>query len=241
MPVNKFGQLITFSIEADPDDPALGWQWIHVKKGDTVQKVASRRGHPELARKIANANGIRSVRTKFKKARRLKVPRLTRATDVFSVLAGDRPPTPVGGYAKFSILDRPGRVGHSRFEGYDPIAIEVDIRFENYIEGEGVDIERDIALLERMAGRGVGTDAQGPPPIIRVSTTSSTGEIVPLIPKNYQWSQDNPGAPLWRVVELSWDDSVGEGVIRNRAGNRVRQKATVTLWQRTRVQAAVKR
>jgi hypothetical protein len=104
--------------------------------------------------------------------------------------------------------------------------MEVPIQFEN-VRGsrEGLDIERDIALLERMAGRGNFEGAAiGPPPVVRVSTTNSKGEIVPLIPRGYQWSLQNPSAPLWRIAGIDWDTSVPDGVLRNDAGNRIRQK-----------------
>ena len=37
------------------------------------------------------------------------------------------------GYAKYDIVDVAGRLGISRFLGYDPIAIDVPILFEGYI------------------------------------------------------------------------------------------------------------
>jgi hypothetical protein len=52
-----------------------------------------------------------------------------------------------------------------------------------------------------------------------------------LIPQNYQWTSINDSAPLWRVVEIDWDDSP----LRNSAGNRMRQDVTVTVEAYTSV------
>jgi hypothetical protein len=242
MPASMLGQLLSFAVERDDDQKFGSWIWVNVHKGDTVQKVATRRGHPELARTIADANGIRSVRAKFsgRGRERIKVPGRLRDALSFDVLAGDEPPRITAGYAKFDVVDRPQREGLTVFTGYDPLQMEVPIQFEN-VRGsrEGLDIERDIALLERMAGRGNFEGAAvGPPPVLRVSTTNSKGEVVPLIPRGYQWSRQNPAAPLWRVANIDWDTSVPDGVLRNDGGNRIRQKATVTLQKRTVIRLA---
>lgn len=212
--------------------------WVKVKKGDSVQSIASGRGHPEEARKIADANDIRSVRSKFsgRGKKQIRVPRELRASESFHVLAGDTPPRITNGYAKFETVDRPMRAGLTMFTGYDPIEMEVPIRFEATTfsdagEREGSGIEDDIALLERMAGRGQGSvSGVGPPPVVRVSTTRGR-DTVPLIPSNYQYSEQNPSAPLWRVAGVEWDD----GAWRNDHGNRIRQLAVVTLRQHVRV------
>lgn len=253
MPTSRLGQMITFAIELDEDRRYAAYIWVNVKRGDTVQKIASRRGHPEDARKIADLNRIRSVKAVLlhKPKRRgdhtrIRVPGTLRQSDVFHVLAGDTPPRVTGGYQKLDVVERPGRTGITRFVGYDPITYEVPIRFENFADGgisgaEGAGVEDDIQLLEHMAGRGIGAgSAIGPAPIVRISTTSSSGKIVPLIPQNYQWSRQNPTAPLWRIANIDWDDNVPDGVLRNKAGNRIRQKATVTLQQYVRVTYAVK-
>lgn len=243
MPGSRLGQLITFAVEVDEDQRYASYVWVNLKVGDTVQKVASRRGHPEDARAIADLNDIRSTQSKLlhKPRRRndrtrIRVPGTLRRADVFHVLAGDTPPRIVGGYQKLEVIDRPGRTGITHFTGYDPVTMEVPIRFENVIAGEGVEIENDIELLERMAGRGAFKGAAtGPAPVIRLSTTSDTGRLVPLIPRNYQWSNQNPSAPLWRIADIDWADDVPEGVLRNKSGNRIRQRAVVTVQQYTHV------
>jgi hypothetical protein len=265
MPSSGLGQLITFAIESDEDRRFESWRWVEVHHGDTVARIAARYGHPEDARAIADANGIRSIQSVLHAGRsgqswgglsagvewaqahglmkgsirRIKVPGELTSDASFSVLAGDRAPRIVGGYAKLSTVDRPDRVGLTKFDGYDPITMEVPIRFEAPPGSrEGVDIEDDIQLLEWMAGRGVGEGAGvGPPPVIRLSTTDASGRVVPLIPANYQFSKQNPSAPLWRIQNpIDWDDEP----LRNGGGNRIRQLATVTLYQHTVVKLATR-
>lgn len=242
MPATALGQMITFAVERDDDQKFGPWIWVNAKKGETVQKIATDRGHPELARTIANANGIRSVRAKFsgRGRDRIKVPGQLRDALSFDALAGDSPPRIIAGYAKFDTVDRPQREGLTVFKGYDPVQMEIPLRFENVRGGGGgLGIESDCALLERMAGRGNFEGAGiGGPPVIRVSTTNSRGDVVPLIPRGYQWSPQNPSAPLWRITGIDWDNSVSDGVLRNSAGNRIRQKVTVTLQKRSTISLA---
>jgi hypothetical protein len=168
---------------------------------------------------------------------RIKVPAQMRASERFHVLAGDDPPRIVEGYAKFDTVDRPQRTGLISFAGYDPISMEVPIQFEAFQSRDGSTLERDIALLERMAGRGnFAGAAVGPPPVIRLSVTDNSGKIVPLIPVNYQWSSDNAHAPVWRITAIDWDTHPE----RNTYGNRIRQKATVTVKQHMVSKAATR-
>lgn len=204
---------------------------VGVKRGQTVAKVAARRGHPEDARVIADKNGIRSINSKFGRDRRLLVPQDLKEDLSFDVLAGEGAPTVTDGYQKLTTVDRPMATGISVFEGYNPITLEIPIWFEA-VRRNGVDVERDIKLLEKMAGRGAGTvHGDGPAPIVRVSTTDNAGKVVPLIPSNYQWTAKNSTAPVYRVGGIDWDSSP----IRNSAGNRIRQLATVTLVEHTKL------
>lgn len=245
MPRTSKGQLVTFALERDQDTNLSGWVYTSLRVGDTVAKLAARRGHPDQAKAIAKRNGIRSTRTvllhKPKKKNdktRLLVPRPLRTPYSFHVLAGDTPPKPTGGYAKLSIVDRPERVGLTDFDGYDPITMEVPVRFLASDPTDGGGVESDIALLERMAGRGDFDGAGvGPPPIVRVSTTDNNGDVVPLIPRNYQWTKGNTNGPLWRVAGIDWDTSA-QGCRRNPSGNRIVQVATVTLQQHTAITTA---
>lgn len=236
MPRSPLGQLITFATSVDEDQKFSAYIWVDVKHGDTVQKIAARRGHPEQARTIADLNDIRSVRSVLGRTR-IRVPGTLRQSAGFHVLAGDDAPSIVAGYAKFEVVDRDSRTGLTHFTGYDPVTMSVPIRFEAFKDGAGADIERDIAILERMAGRGNFEGSSiGPPAVIRVTTTDNTGQVVPLIPKNYQWSPQNPSGPSWRVAGIDWE----AGPSRNRAGNRIRQLATVTCQQHVSATLAVR-
>lgn len=237
MPRNQYGQLISFGIEVDQDQRFKKWMWVDVKVGDTVQKIASRRAHPEDARKIGDENKIRNLRRVLRHrppnkndVKKIKVPGELRSDSTFDVLAGDQPPRVLEGYAKFEVIDRALRVGILTFSGYDPMVLEVPIRYLAGPGGDGSDLEKDIQLLERMAGRGnFRGAATGPPPVIRLSTTGPKGGVVGLLPANYQWSRLNPDAPVWRVTGIDWDAEPR----RFDNGNRKEQLATVTVMQHT--------
>jgi hypothetical protein len=236
MPVSPLGQTYTFAIERS-DDVNVEWIWHNVKRGETVARIAADRGHPELARSIASANGIRDVRSPLGRSR-VRVPGKARGADTFNVLAGDEGPRIVAGYAELDVVDRPGRTGLSVFRGYQPLRMEIDVVFmsmdtaSGWRNKESADVEEGIRLLERMAGRGRGLNGAGssPPPVIRVSTTNSAGTTVPLIPHNYQSSPVNTSAPLWRVADID------PGTVwRNRYGGRIRWETTITLQQHIKV------
>jgi hypothetical protein len=235
MPQNRYGQMYTFSIEHDEDLKFKRYIWVTTKTGDTIQKIASRRGHPEDARNIAKLNGIRSVLSVLRHHPRrksdimkIKVPGELQSSAFFHVLAGEEPAKVTAGYQKLETRDRPLRTGITAFAGYDPITMEIPIRFEAFKSGDGASVEDDIALLERMAGRGIFKGAAiGPAPIIRIATTGPTGAVNGLIPPAYQYNKDNPSGPLWRIADIAWDD----GALRGRDGNRIRAMATVTVQQ----------
>ena len=65
--------------------------------------------------------------------------------------------------------------------------------------------------------------------VVRISATDAHGNIVPLIPPDYQWSHHHQHAPLFRISSISWDT----GPLRTSLGYRVRQTATVTVTQYT--------
>lgn len=259
MPTGWAGQLITFASEIDPDEKYSQYVWVKTtRRTNTIRKIAAVRGHPEWAAEILKINKGRDVLPHPKRKphhKRPPVPKLRSATQrlrvpvsirlpgtmkqgfSFSVFADDKPPHITDGYAKYQVVDVPGRVGINQFQGYNPIVIDIPIQFENYghslnAQGEGIgtEIENDIKILERMAGRGDYPGSHyGPPAVIRVSVTDAHGNIVPLLPPNYQWSTKNQTAPLFRVSSIAWDDSPE----RNSNGYRVRQKAVVTVTQYT--------
>jgi hypothetical protein len=263
MPITKDGryhgnklpaglQMITFSLERDDDLRFQKRIWINVRKNSTIAQIAARRGHPEDAQLIKRENKVRSInyilwkpypkstprkKRKRKQYRKLKVPGEMKASFSFSVMAGEDPPKVTAGYAKFTTIDRPERVGLMSFDGYDPAELTIPIHFEAKTAAAARDVEDDIDLLERMAGRGNFEGAAvGPPPIIRISTTDGEGNVVPLVPRNYQTSPQNKSAPLWRVVNIEWDD----GALRGTGGNRRRQLATVTVRQHVKLQLATR-
>ncbi len=156
----------------------------------------------------------------------------------FTVLAGDQSPTITGGYAKWQTIDRPLRRGLTVFQGYDPIIMQLPIRFIRLHGGmrtdraAGIDIEADIEKLETMAGTGT---FSGPSWRLWLTTFDGNGTTIPLIPFQYQSS--SPGVPSpfantvgvqvvpWIITGLTWDTSP----IRNPDGYRIRQDATVTV------------
>jgi hypothetical protein len=251
VPVTHIGQQITFASEQDPDDPRPSPFWIRARKNDTIKKIAARHGHVDWAPQILKMNKGRDVRPhpprkpghkappipklrtitdKLRTHAAIKLPGVMKKGMYLNVHAGDKAPHIVAGYAKYDIVDVPGRVGMNRFDGYDPISMDVPVQFENYGEQIGKDIEDNIIALERMAGRGKYPGSHfGPPSVIRVSVTDNHGNVVPLIPPNYQWSKSNHTAPLWRITGIDWDDSP----LRNDSGYRVRQAATITVTQYT--------
>jgi hypothetical protein len=230
MPANRYGQLITFLLE---DIRREQWTDVQITSvRNTVSKITTSHGIRSRAREVAERNGIHSVYAKLKR-RSIQVPLMrTIAGGTLDVLAGDGAPTITAGYAKYEIVDRPGRAGITHFTGYDPIVMEVPIRFQWTTksaggEPQGEQIEDDIALLERMAGRGVFAGASfGRPGRVRVQTSDGS-RTVPLIPANYQPGPQNPNPPVWVISDIDWDT----GPLRNRAGNRIVQLATVELTQ----------
>ncbi|CAB4197486.1 hypothetical protein UFOVP1313_15 [uncultured Caudovirales phage] len=247
MPVSPHGQLITFSI-ANIDEHLRHWVWYEVKVGDTVRTIAARLGFQSDERRIADENNIRYVRQTLrwkkptKKQKKLQKTKIrvpgggpTAVTGSFNVLAGDSAPVVAGGYAKLSVMDRPKRIGLTTFDGYDPITLSIPVRFEEFTSGNSASVERRIAILERMAGRGT-IAGNAAPPVVRVTVTGPRGGIVPLIPYAYQSSTQNPSAPLYRVAGVDWDSEP----IRDTSGKRLRQLATITLQENTMVKFATR-
>jgi hypothetical protein len=256
MATNWVGQQITFATEIDPDSHYSAYTIIKARPHDTIAKLAARWGHPEWKQQILLLNRgrdllphphrkrgqkvgrvpvLRNVNQQLRAGAGVRVPGVMRKGLSFNVNAGDNPPKITGGYAKFDVVDVQGRVGINRFLGYDPLSIDIPIQFENFADQVGSLIEDNIAALERMAGRGdYPGAAYGPPAVIRVSvmTDGNPPKVVPLIPAQYQYSDQHQNAPLYRITGIAWDD----GAIRNAAGFRIRQTATVTVTQYTPLQ-----
>lgn len=235
MPRSTLGQLITFATEISADETFAAYLWVTAKRGDTPRKIAARRGHPERGVVIAQLNKLRSEWTKIKPGRRIRIPGNMKQGDSFDVLPQDMlRPLVTAGYATYQTVARPGQLGVNQFMGYDPLVLSVPIQFEATGDRSGDGVEADITTLERMAGRGnFKGAAAGPPAVIRISVTDAYGKIVPLVSPSYQWSPQNPSAPLWRIgggsAGIDWDASP----LSNASGKRIRQLATVTLTQYT--------
>jgi len=239
MPADAIGQQITFASQLDPDQRYTQYNYVIARRGDTIRKIAARYGQPEMVStilqlnsdvRIQNGHKLRSATQTLRTNQIIRVPGTLTQQDVFSVHCGEERPIIKDGYAMYDTVDRPGRVGLNRFKGYNPIEMDVAIHFEAFESNDGTDIEDRIARLERMAGRGdYSGAAKGPPSVIRLSVTDKSGKIVPLIPPNYQWSPQNPTAPLYRISNITWE----AGALSDPHGRRIRQLATVTVKQYT--------
>lgn len=241
MPRTRLGQLITFAIELDTNQSYNSFVWITARKGDTIRKICGRKGHPEMARQVCQLNGIRNPMSVLHPGKRIKLPGTLKKGESVSILADDPAPTMKDGYAQYDVIPRPGREGISRFLGYNPIAFDIPVQWEAYTaakrdlfagngETTGQQVEADIELLERMAGRGnfPGAPATSPA-VIRISCTDNNGNIVLLLPANYQWTPGNPSPPLWRISNITW----GGNPLRLPSGRRVRQTAVVEVTKYT--------
>jgi hypothetical protein len=150
-------------------------------------------------------------------------------TRSFSVLAGEGGPTVTGGFAKWNVIDRPQRVGMTVLGGYDPISIDIPVRFDNVVQTSDQvrPIEDMISDLEWMGGRGptfkrVGAPGQGDSPLIQIFTVDNRGNQTLLIPAQYQ----TPDL-YWVIKDIQYDASP----LRNEAGHRLRQDVTISLLQ----------
>lgn len=149
----------------------------------------------------------------------------------FTCLAGDGAPTITDGFAQINVVARPRQKAYTQPAGYNPIVMTIPIRFEAAIvpsspSTNAVAVERDIQILEGMAGRGkfVSSNqsvhtAEGDPPIVQVYGVSAKSPSN-LIPKNLHGLS-------WVISGLEYD----QNPVRNHTGNRRRQDVTVTLTE----------
>ena len=241
MPHDSYGQLITFAAVYDPDLNAPKYVYVRAQKNDTIFRIAGRRGAPQLVPqilalnsdlKIRNGHKLRSATQVLKTGSLVRLPGTLAPGESFSVLCGAQRPKIMAGYAKYDTVERPGRVGINRFLGYDPIQLDIAVQWEGFTEQARIEIDQDILVLERMAGRGkYDGAAQGPPAVVQVSVTDNKHSVVPLVPFNYQWSSKNPTAPLYRISNITWEDNALSGP----DGRRIRQSATISVKQYTPV------
>jgi hypothetical protein len=145
----------------------------------------------------------------------------------FQAIAGATAPTVTGGYAKWKTVPRPLARSLTIFDGYDPVQMTVEIIFGSWANGWQIDdsesshpTEDNIAVLEWMAGSNFQV---GPSPVVYMwSYSAKGGAQSDLIPPQYQSVGKNQYP--WIVTGLQWGTAV-----RNSAGFRVWQEATVTL------------
>lgn len=128
-----------------------------------------------------------------------------------TTLLGDGTATPTGGFGGWSIKSRPKRKGMTRWDGGEPMSIDIPILIDYFVEQRGDLGERDCKTLEKMAG-GLDDDE---PPLIQFDAGGA-------IPHD---RYDNPGVD-WVIEDIQWGDC-----IRSVNGNRQRQAAVVTVRQ----------
>jgi hypothetical protein len=219
-------QLVTFAIALAPNN--AGTLLVKAKRNQSPASLAAAYGQPQDALLIGQLNHVHAF-YKFAEGRQVKLPASYRGGAAFSVMADDATaPTVTAGYSKLQVIPRPAMIGIGQFQGYDPMAMEIAIRFEAADQRDGSDVEQGISTLERMAGRGLFAGAGfGAPPILRISTTDNLGNVVPLVPLNFQWSTAGAVLRGWRIADIRWDQKPW----RNALGRRIRQTAVVTVWQ----------
>jgi hypothetical protein len=253
---------INFASISDPDANFAQYAWVRAVKGDTIRRIAQKRGRPDQVDRIVQLNKGRDVLPHPKHKPHQKVPPKPTLRNAmqplrpgasirvpgtmvqgffFSVAAGDKPPVIKKGYANFDKVVVPGRTGITRFLDYDPIEIDLAVAFEafgdegpgaGYIGGQG-SIEDRITALERMAGRGTYPGAgYGPPAVVAVSTTDTIGG--PLIPLiPYAYQWTPDHRNAPQFRVTNIAWDDSPDVMRNNAGYRVRQRAVVTITQYT--------
>ena len=166
----------------------------------------------------------------------------------FSVMCGDDPPTVAGGYAKWTVVDRPLQRGATVFQGYDPITMTVNLRFgiwdntngwhtsDQAKDTDGYTVEQCIAALEWMAGA---QTYSGQSPIVMVNTYNSSGAGTNLVPNQYQSVGNSFSSKdskyFWVIGNgITWGTSIrsDRGAGDGQAG-RVYQECSLTLtnWQ----------
>lgn len=139
----------------------------------------------------------------------------------FDVMVGDSPPTITGGYATWSTVKRPLTRALTIFQGYDPVQMQLAVRFGQWSPGwdrsdsAGRQVEQDIGKLEWMAGSNF---REGPSPIVYVWSFSNQGGETDLIPPQYRH------VPWIITGGVQWGKA-----LRNPGGYRVWQDATFTL------------
>jgi hypothetical protein len=158
----------------------------------------------------------------------------------FQALCGPQPPVITSTPVDITVVNRPRSVGYTVPTGYDPFTMDVQIRFENWINYKtpiNPDVEGDISRLLWMAGRGkLGPNptmnGNGNPPIVKVRCFDPKGTDLPMI------GPDLTGLE-WVISNIQWDptplrldsQTIAARKLTVPPGTRGRQDATVTLMQ----------
>lgn len=129
---------------------------------------------------------------------------------------GPRGARPIDGYGGWAITGRPKMLGLTEWGGRNPYAFELDFWLDNFDEGNGEEIERKVARLERMAGVGLGSEE---PPLVVVDG----GGVIP-----HDLTRDSDPAKMWVIENLQFN---AESDLRGVAGNRVRTSGLITFRQ----------
>ena len=158
---------------------------------------------------------------------------------VVVVLAGEGAPTVTGGWVKIAKVPRFQRVAFTVPEGYEPIEMQIPVQFESVrVTKERPNIEQQIIDLEWMAGRSphpVEGEVKGEPPYVEAYSVNAEGIQVALVPRQYQ---GEPGrSQQWYITNILFDPNP----LRDTAGARLRQKATVTLTEIVSTPSSLKR
>lgn len=248
MPRTTVGQQITLETVRAPAFQYTQYTFIRAQRGDTCTKIASRRKHPDLARQILklnpnvrdiHGNKLRHVYQKIKHGTRIRLPGILTPGNVVNVLCDDPPPIVTDGYAIYESVALPGRRYYNKFDGYDPVSINIPVQWDAFASHDTAavsQIESDIAAIERMAGIGNFKGARiGAPCVIAIRVTDNHGNTVPLVPPYYQQQL------TYRVNGIAWDANpirtshpttqTGQ----DPGGKRIRQKAVITVTEFTPV------
>lgn len=129
--------------------------------------------------------------------------------DVVTVLLDAASPTLTGGMGGWEVVDRPKRVGITRFKGKEPFRQDVAIVFDGVSTGESQ--EEKISTLVNM---GLQPDDLKDPPKVKVAGTVHRRDLT--------WVLEP--APDWDSQSVMWDRQGGVSV-------RIRQAAVVHLLE----------
>lgn len=128
---------------------------------------------------------------------------------------GDSYPRITQGFGGWDEVERTGRTSITHWRGHAPLALELELFFDDHDDGKSVEAEID--TLEALGGRGRKRIGGGQPPLLKVDTAG-------VMPHDVQADPDT----RWVITDLEFDQ---ESAIRNDHGNRVRQTVTVGLLQ----------